>query len=105
MKALIAIRIRRLGFAILITASFSCVLAFASPRWSVAKTRPPIEMGDPDATGNQATVPGPPTSIAATKPSMSVIVSSYIRAPKSVGLTLVGLTVRRYLSFWFRGLL
>ena len=105
MNALIAFPVRRLGFYVLVTASISCMLTIASPIWSIAKTRPPVEMGDPDATGDQATVPGPSTSIATTKPIGTLVPSSGVRMPRRVGLSLVGLTVRSYLSFWSRGVL
>ena len=103
--AFMTVGLRRLGFATLFMASISCMLMLAIPHWSAAKTRPPIEMGDPDATGDQATVPGPSTSVAATKPSATLVPSCGTWKPRRVGLSLVGLTVRSYLSFWSRGLL
>jgi len=103
MKALIAIGTRRLGLTVLLTASICCVLTLASPGWSVAKTRPPVEMGDPDATGDRATIPGP--GIAATKPTVTFAPPTGLRIEGWGWLRGVGLTVRSYLSLCFRGLL
>ena len=62
MKALIAFRILRLALPVLSAASVVCLLTIESPATAFAKVRPPVEMGDPDGTGDQGSVPSPAIS-------------------------------------------
>jgi len=57
-------------------------------------------MGDPDATGNQATIPGPTGSTKIQSFAGLTTVSEF-RVPKPSRLAMI-LTVRDYLSYWFR---
>ena len=62
MKAFMRIRTRRLALLILLTATIACLMAIESPTTALARVRPPVEMGDPDGTGDQGSVPGPTIS-------------------------------------------
>jgi len=70
MRAGIKARVQHFIILILTAASLSYVSAVGSPRSALARTRPPVEFGDPDGTGDQGSVPGPTISkgfaIAAT---------------------------------------
>lgn len=51
--------LRRNILRIVLAAGLVCSLQIASPQPLAAKPRPPIEMGDPDATGDQKPGTGP----------------------------------------------
>jgi hypothetical protein len=62
MKALNRIRIRHLALLILTLVSIVFLLTMESPATALARVRPPAEMGDPDGTGDQGSVPSPSIS-------------------------------------------
>jgi len=58
MRALIKTRVLYLSILILGAVSISPLLAIMSPSSALARTRPSVELGDPDGTGDQGSVPG-----------------------------------------------
>jgi hypothetical protein len=59
--------LRRIILRFVIAAGLVCFLQIAAPRPSIAKTRAPIEMGDPDGTGDQKPGTGPNATVAPGK--------------------------------------
>lgn len=53
------VRAFRLGAMPIVAATLVCTAQLTVPEHAIAKTRPPVELGDPDDTGNEGPVPGP----------------------------------------------
>ena len=104
MKALIGIPVRRLALITLSIASIVCFLNIESPANAFAKVRPPIEMGDPDDTGNQGSVPGPtsqPKSFSSPTEVKSQVLRGYQRDVRTLILWHI---VEGPLAFWLRNI-
>lgn len=67
MKVWDGVPVRHLATLAFAMTSVVCILTLVSPRCAVAKVRPPIEMGDPDGTGDQKPGSGPAGSATTTK--------------------------------------
>lgn len=100
MRALLGVPHPRATALLVAVACVFCVLILVSTQAAIAKTRPPIEMGDPDDTGNHGQIPGPPsrakvTSSAATPTDRSAVVAKGFPATLSFMKLL-----RHYLTIW-----
>jgi len=105
MRASIRFPVRRVLLLIVATFGLNYSLAIGTPGTAWAKVKPPVEMGDPDDTGNQGSVPGPTTrsklDAFSSQPSKSLIPDGYGR-PVTV-LNFWNLA-RRSFALWFRAI-
>jgi hypothetical protein len=58
MRATIKARVQHLIILILASVTLSYLLSIGTPSNALARTRPPVELGDPDGTGDQGAGPG-----------------------------------------------
>ena len=66
MKASVEAKLVRTAVLLAVAACVVFWAGLGSPNSAAARTRPPIEMGDPDDTGNQGPSPNPRTGAKAT---------------------------------------
>lgn len=92
MKPLRNVRFRRCATVWLPSAALLCFFVLAPVETALARTRPPVEMGDPDGSGK----PGPGPNGA------SVIVASGAGSAAQEGLRRVSLRAILALWFWSR---
>lgn len=90
MRALVGSRNHR-SAAVLLAVAIFCVFILTPTEAVVAKTRPPIEMGDPDDTGDQGQIPGPTgrvkvstTSVATVTRSTQVAIGEFSYVSRSI---------------------
>lgn len=80
MRALLGVRHHGTTAVLLAVVSLICVLTLASTGTAIAKTRPPIEMGDPDGTNDQGPKSGSSGArapLASTKQDLSLSSSRF----------------------------
>jgi hypothetical protein len=104
MKALIGIRIRRLTLLILSTISIVFFLTIESPTTALGKVRPPVEMGDPDDTGNQGSVPGPTSQPKLFSSPVVFKSQTFSGSWRGERISIVWHIVSGPLAFWLRSI-
>jgi hypothetical protein len=102
MKALIAFRILRPAHLVLSAASIVCLLTIESPATAFAKVRPPVEMGDPDDTGNQGSVPGPTSQPKFFSSPVVFKGQNFIGSRSGVRISILWHIVSGPLAVWLR---
>lgn len=105
MRAFIRLRVHRVYLLLLSTLVLIFSLSIGTPERALAKVRPPVELGDPDDTGNQGSVPAP---IDRVKLSASSLIESKNQTQRgSRGYARVSILwnlARGYLAFWIRAI-
>lgn len=104
MKALIEFHSRRIALLIISIATIVCFMTIESTSTALAKARPPVEMGDPDDTGNQASLPGPtsqPKFFSSPVVLRGEVFRGSVRGQKT---SILWYVVSGPLAFWLRNI-
>ena len=104
MKASNGIQFRDRFLIALALSTCVSLAAFQPATPAIARTRPPIEMGDPDDTGNQGPAPGPGARAKATSapPNLAIgrTTSQVAKLPALVAAVLGYLAIWRGTNRW-----